>query len=214
MLALPVATACGSPATPGAGPAQPFPTRAGTTTAVVQDSSQLIPAGYGTLRQDEIAIRFIVRDAIQVRLIPLDENVTRLLAPDSWRAMRDLRDSRAGEITAVARRFTVRDPVLFYVSFFGVQPEATFNPTDLVIATGGREFRPLDLVPLTTGFREQRIRQREIQSAIYIFEEGLDVRQPFTVSLEGITNASWAGTLRTLERERALVRSRATQGRP
>jgi hypothetical protein len=147
-------------------------------------------------------------------VLPIDERVTRLLAPDSWRAMRDLKEGRREQVAAIARRFGVREPTLLYVSFFGLAPDARFSPSELVVNSGGREFRPLDIVPLTMGFGEQRLRQRETQSALYVLDEGIDVLQPMTVTLEGVSNASWGGTVRTLERERALVRSRASGGRP
>ena len=48
-----------------------------------------VPVGFGTLRQDEIAIRLELQGLI-VRAIPLDENLIRLLTPDSYRALREL----------------------------------------------------------------------------------------------------------------------------
>ncbi|MDQ3673096.1 MAG: hypothetical protein M3365_01805, partial [Gemmatimonadota bacterium] len=41
-----------------------------------------VPPGYGTLKQDEIAIRIELQGLI-VRAIPLDENLIRLLTADS-----------------------------------------------------------------------------------------------------------------------------------
>jgi hypothetical protein len=59
-----------------------------------------IPVGYGTLRQDDIAIRIEMQGLI-VRAIPLDENLIRLLTPDSYRALRDLQESNKQSIAAV-----------------------------------------------------------------------------------------------------------------
>ena len=65
--------------------------------------------------------------------------------------------------------------------------------------------------PLSTGFGSQRLQPRETQSALYLFDDALDVNQPLTVSLSGQESTSWATTLRTIERERALIRSRITK---
>jgi hypothetical protein len=160
-------------------------------------------------------MRLTLRAAIQVRVLPLDETVTRLLSPDSYRAMHDLREGTRVRAAAIARRYNLRRPTLFYVSFYGLQPDARFSPMELVITSSGRDFRPVDIIPLTAGFGEQRIGQRETQSAVFVYEDGIDVLQPMTVTLEGTHDASWEATLPTLERERSLVRSRAGQaGRP
>jgi hypothetical protein len=167
-----------------------------------------VPPGYGTLRQDDIAIK-VGLAAVQVRLLPLDESVIRLLSPDSYRALRDMQEGRREALDAVARRANQRRPSLWFVSFHGLQPESRFDPTAVRITSAGREFRPLGVVPLTPGFGEQRVRQREVQSAILVFEEGINLAQPLVVTIEDVPNESWAGTLRAIERERALVRSRA-----
>ena len=119
-----------------------------------------MPVGFGTLRQDEIAIRIELQGLI-VRAIPLDENLIRLLTPDSYRALRELQESNRQSIAAVTRRTGGRVPDLWYVSFYGVEPDVPFSPMELVITSGGRDFRALEVVPLSSGFGEQRLRQRE-----------------------------------------------------
>ncbi len=177
-----------------------------------ESASDLIPAGFGSMRQEDIAVRVLL-PGVQVRLIPLDESVIRVLSPDSYRALRDLLEGNRAEITRVAGRYGVRAPSLWYASFFGLQPEARFSPMEVVIGSSGRDYRPLDLVPLSAGFWQQRIRQREVQTAIYVFEEGINVNQPLVITVESVRNSSWSAILRAVERERALVRSRATAPR-
>ena len=182
-----------------------------TATRAVQeaaDTSSLVPGGYGTLRQDDVAIRLSTQ-GVQVRAIPLEESIIRVLSPDSWRSLRDLRTSRRSEIDAAAARNGVRRPSVWYVSFFGVQPDARFSPMELVISSAGRDFRPLEILPLSPGFGENRLSQRETQSALYVFEDGVDPEQPLTVSMQGERSSVWQETLRRIERERALIRSRA-----
>ena len=75
----------------------------------------------------------------------------------------------------------------------------------------GRDFRPIEVIPLSAGFRDQRVRQRETQTAIYMFEDGVNVNQALTLTVEGVQNNAWDGILRTIERERSLIRSRAAK---
>ncbi len=170
-----------------------------------------IPAGFGSLRQDEIAIRLEPQGLI-VRAIPLDESVIRLLTPDSYRALRDLQESNRRTIEGIARRSGGRLPDLWYVSFYGLEENARFSPMELVITSGGQDFRPIDVIPLSTGFGEQRLRQRETQSAVYVYPGDIDVDHPLTVSFQGQQSVIWEQLLQRIERERALVRARASRG--
>ena len=169
-----------------------------------------VPVGFGTLRQDEIAIRLELQGLI-VRAIPLDENLIRLLTPDSYRALRELQESNKQSIAAVTRRTGGRSPDLWYVSFYGVEPDVHFSPMELVITSGGRDFRSLEVLPLSAGFGEQRLRQRETQSAIYLFDENIDLDQPLSVTFQNVRNDGWEQILTRVERERALVRARASR---
>ena len=197
-----VACAAGPPAAAGQQPA---------LTPITDDTTgrASVPVGFGTLRQDEIAIRMELPGLI-VRAIPLDENLIRLLTPDSYRALRELQESNKQAIAAVTRRTGGRAPDLWYVSFYGVQPDVHFSPMELVITSSGRDFRPLEIIPLSTGFGEQRLKQREAQSAIYLFDEAIDLDQPLSVTFQNIRDDSWEQVLTRVERERALVRARAS----
>jgi hypothetical protein len=172
-----------------------------------------VPVGFGSLRQDEIAIRLELQ-GLMVRAIPLDENLIRLLTPDSYRALRELQESNKQSIAAVTRRTGGRAPDLWYVSFYGVEPDVHFSPRELVITSAGRDFRALEVLPLSSGFGEQRLRQREAQSAIYLYDEGIDLDQPLAVTFQNVRNDSWEQILTRVERERALVRARASRPTP
>ena len=176
----------------------------------VEDSTSTlgVPAGYGSLRQDDIAIRLEPQGLI-VRAIPLDESVIRLLTPDSYRALRDLQESNHRTIDAITRRSGNRQPDLWYVSFYGLEDNARFSPMDLTITSGGQDFRPIDVIPLSTGFGEQRLHQRETQSAVYVYPGDIDVDHPLTVTFQGLQSSVWELLLQRIERERALVRARA-----
>ncbi|MDB4883351.1 MAG: hypothetical protein JWL95_2117 [Gemmatimonadetes bacterium] len=201
------ATGTGAPSTASAPvPATPAVVSADTT------GGGLVPAGFGTLRQDDIAIKLQLSDVL-VKLIPLEESVIRTLSPDSYRALRELVESRRPAITRLAAQHGLLRGSVWYVSFYGLAPEAHFSPLELTVSSTGRDFRPVEIIPLTSGFGSQRLQPRETQSALYLFEDALDVNQPLTVSFGGQQSSSWAATLRTIERERALIRSRVTQQR-
>jgi hypothetical protein len=200
-----VAQGCAPPSSVGGAPAaiEPAPGAEDSTGKVS------VPAGFGSLRQDDIAIRLTPLGLI-VRAIPLDENVIRLLTPDSYRALRDLEGSNRIAIERITRRSGGRRPAVWYVSFYGLQPDVRFSPMELVITSAGQDFRPIDVVPLTTGFGEQRLNQRETQSAVYLYPGDIDVDHPLVVTFQGERDASWEQTLQRIERERALVRARAS----
>lgn len=182
--------------------ARPVPAQQGADTTS-------LPAGYGTLRQDDIAVRVQV-NALQVRVLPLEESVIRTLSPDSYRTLRELRESKRAAVDAVLRRTAMPGASLWYVQFFNLeQGEARFSPMEVVITSAGRDFRALEVFPLTPGFGEQRLRQREGQAALYLFDPAVDVNQPLTVTFETQQNAAWETLLKKVDRERAMIRSRA-----
>lgn len=189
-------------------PSRPMPSSASADTGI----AGVVPAGYGTLRQDDIAIK-IPLENVAVRLIPLDESVIRTLSPDSYRALHDVLASKQDQITRLARVHGLQQANVWYVSFFGLAPAARFTPTDVTITSNGREFRPLEIVPLTAGFGEQRLQPREVQQALYLFDDGIDLSQPLTVTMGMQQNTDWQTILRTIDRERAMIRSRAASAR-
>jgi hypothetical protein len=200
VLAGAVLLACGGP--PGTVAESPLP--------VASDSTRLlVPVGYGTLRQDEIALR-LREQRLQVRAIPLDETVIRVLSPDSYRNLTELVASQRSALDALSRRTGLRQFNLWYVSFFALeQGDTRFSPMEFIISSTGRDFRPIEVLPITAGFGAQRLGQRETQSAVYAFDPLVDVNQPLSVQYETSRNDDWGAVLSRIERERALVRSRA-----
>jgi hypothetical protein len=171
----------------------------------------LLPPGYGSLRQDDLSLH-IDAGTVLVRALPLDEALIRLLTPDSYRALHDLKEGSRSQIDAIARRYGGRPVSVWLISFYGVEPNARFTPGDLIVTSGGRDFRPYDILSLTVGFGENRLRQRETQSALYVYDGDVQVNQPVSIAYQGAIDASWDQTLQTIERERAMVRARA--GKP
>ena len=169
-----------------------------------------VAPGYGTLRQDDIAFH-VTASGVLIRAVPLDEAVIRLLTPDSYKAMRDLQQSNHAAIDSVSRRYNDRPVSVWFVSFYGVEPDARFTPLDLMVSSSGRDFRPYDVIPLTTAFGEQRLHQRETQSALYLYDGDVELDQLVVVSYQGAQDNSWDQTLQRIERERAMIRARERQ---
>lgn len=170
-----------------------------------------IPAGYGTLRRDDIVARFST-GTLEIQVLPLDEQVTRLLAPDTHRSLSELLRSRAGDITDAAQRGGTEHPTLVMVTFLGVVPQARFNPEDLNITSRGRLFRPIGVVPLSPTWSSFQLDARQQAAAIYLFEPGISVREEMTVSYQGMSSDAWSRSIRLLDQERARVKARAQLG--
>lgn len=184
---------------------------AATTVAVAAaQTGDLPPAGYGTLRQDQVAVRLIA-GTVAVRALPLDERVIRLLAPDAYRSLHELAVSRATEIAAAARNARADSVALVMVTFYGLQPQTQFSPDQVYIVSQNQEFRPIGIIPLTPGFGESRVDQRQQAVAIYLFEQGVDVMRPLIVSYGAQRSEAWDASLRLLDAERARVISRSRQ---
>jgi hypothetical protein len=172
---------------------------------VAQDT---IPAGYGTLKRDDIVVRFAT-GTVEIQFLPLEEHVIRLLATDTYRSLTQLIENRRDDIAAAAERAGVSDPTLVLVTFYGLVPEARFNPEDVNVTSRGRLFRPVGIVPLSPTWGSYQLEARQQAVAIYLFERGISFRETLSVSYQGRTNEAWARALRLLDQERSRVRARA-----
>jgi hypothetical protein len=184
---------------------------AGATTLVAQataPASSRLPPGYGTLTQNDLALRVVTPD-IEVRFIPLDQRVTRLLAKDSWESLQSLVKSRRASIDSIANMEGVSRPGLALVTFFGQRSNARFDPQTLTLVVRNRVFNPLGIVPFSGKFTSQQLDVREQVSGIYLFEQDLPVDDSFTISYNGVNSGDWSGKQRQLDSERARVALRA-----
>ena len=167
-----------------------------------------LPTGYGTLKRDDIVVRF-ANDQIAIQVLPLAQSVIRLLAPDTYKSLTQLVKTKRAEIDAVAQRAGVTRPTLVMVTFLGVVPQARFNPEDLNITSQGRLYRPAGIVPLSPTWSSYQLDAREQAVAIYVFDEGISFHETLSVSYQDVTNDGWRGVLPVLERERSRVLARA-----
>ncbi len=189
----------------------PAPGTADASPQIVSQSATQVPAGFGTLRQDDIAIRLALPGGLQVRATPLNESFTRLLSPDINRALGELVASKQVELDQVKQRVRMPSYSIWLLDFFAQeQGETRFSPLEIVIRNVGRDFRPLEVVALSPGFGEYRLRQRDTKSALFVFDGEVDENQPLSIIMETTESSGWQAVLQRVERERALVRSRAS----
>ena len=181
---------------------------AGPSTAQTGDRARPLPAGYGSLSQDDLSLR-VRNDELEIRFIPLDPEVTPLLARDAYQALRTLVETRRRGIDSVASRAGVAQPGLALVSFFGLRPDVRFDPQTLTLLIRNQIFRPLGFIPLTPKFTSQQLGVREQASAIYLFEQDIPVNDSFTLQYGGLLSEEWRNKQPLLDRERARVSARA-----
>lgn len=169
---------------------------------------ELPPPGYGTLRQDDFTIAFTA-DRVQVKVTPLHEGVIRLAAPDTYRRLHGLVESRSDWIQQRAQLEGMRgQPRVFLVSFFTYDLQMAFDPTDLQVLNQGILYFPRGILPLTPEWGREQLKQQEIQQALYLFDPAIDLSVLVEVGYRGTRSAAWAGIIRTLQTERARVVSR------
>jgi len=176
--------------------------------AVLLVAQDTVPPGYGTLKRDDIVVRFAT-GTVEIQCLPLDEQVIRLLATDTYKSLSQLLQNRGDDVTAAAERAGVATPTLVLVTFYGLVPQARFNPEDLNITSRGRLFRPAGIVPLSPTWGSYQLDARQQAVAIYLFEPGITFRETLSISYQGIVNESWSRAMRLLDQERSRVRARA-----
>lgn len=169
-----------------------------------------LPPGYGTLSQNDLALR-VRNDDLEIRFIPLDHRVTRLLALDAYQSIMGLVETNRRGIDSVASRAGVSQPGLALVSFFGLRPDVRFDAQTLTLLIRNRVFRPIGTIPLSLRFTSGQLGVRDQASAIYVFEESIPVDDSFTLSYRSLTSGDWQEKQSTLERERARVAARARE---
>jgi hypothetical protein len=151
----------------------------------------------------------VATNALRVRALPLDENFIRTLAPDSYRSMQGLRESKRTAIDEIARRSGSSTVDLWYVNFYNQQQgEAPIAPRDVTLTNQGRDFKPIDVIAITPGIGELRVRQGQTESAILVFDASINPNQPLTMRIGTQQGGNWDAVLQRVEAERAKVRAR------
>jgi hypothetical protein len=183
--------------------------------AVAQNPTEgpdLPPAGFGRLNQEQLSVQFISGD-IQLRFLPLDERVLRLLANDGYASLHGLVDLRKAVLDSAAATAGLSSPGLALVSFFALRADARFDPENLSLFYRSQFYRPAAIVPITANFSNRQLPVRQQASAIYLFDLPIPVYDQFDLVYENAQSSGWKDILSRLDRERAWVTSRAQAGR-
>ncbi len=164
----------------------------------------LPPPGLGTLRQEEVTVG-LRSGPLEIKVVPLDESVTRATAPDTYRRLSGLVSLHLPE---AVRRSGVPDPTLFLVSFFSDAPETTFVPEELQLVSRGIRLRPTTIIPITPSWGQRRLAQRRTEVAVYAFAANVDLESDLVVAYGLVESRAWASILPVVQAERARARSR------
>lgn len=188
---------------PGPTPA-PVPGSRSPVVGAVSGAAAPVPAGLGTLHQDEFTIE-LRSDAVLVKATPLAEAVIRLAAPDTYERLHALA-TRASER---ARATAGASAELWLVSVYSYSTGAAFQPEDLRVLQQGRTYRAAGVLPLTAGWGRQGLEQRQVESAVYVYRGPLDYDTPLSIQYAGEVADDWTHIIPLLQAERARVRSRS-----
>ncbi|MEE8252210.1 MAG: hypothetical protein V3R24_10775 [Gemmatimonadales bacterium] len=172
------------------------------------DTTGMPPAGHGTLGQDNISIR-LEASAISLQMYPLNEVIIRLLSPDTYRSLHRLLESHQEAIDEASRSYALAEPGIFVVTFFGREVSARFDPDEVTITSQNRFFRPVAIIPLSPIWNQHELGRRETAAAIYVYEDGIRLLEPFSIEYKGTRINQWQALLSRIEEELARVRTRA-----
>jgi hypothetical protein len=164
----------------------------------------LPPPGLGTLRQDEVTVA-LRSGQLEIKVVPLDESVTRATAPDTYRRLSGLVSLHLPE---AVRRAGIPDPALFVVSFFSDAPDVSFVPEELQLLSHGIRLRATTIIPITPAWGQRRLAQRETEVAVYAFPASVDLESDLVVAYGLVESRDWASILPVVQAERARARSR------
>jgi hypothetical protein len=179
-----------------------------TSLEAQRGSEALPPPGFGTLKMDDIALLFETAE-LRIRVLPLDERVLRLLAPDSYASLSGLKRLKTAEVDSTGRRYGVTQPSLFLITVFALQDQVSFTPEDLTVESRGRLYRPIGFAPLSARWGERRLDRRGEAVAVTLFDAGIEPFEDLIISYGTTTTSAWSRIVRRLDTERAAALSRA-----
>jgi hypothetical protein len=193
---LSLALACACACAPRAVPAQ--------VTTTENATGDELPVGKGQLSQDNITVR-LRNGTLDIRVVPLDERVLRLLSTDGYTSLHGLVASQRRRIDSIAASRGVRRPGVALVSFHSLAPATRFDPQLLSLSLRNRLYRPIGVLSLTPTFSAQQLDAGGAATGLFIYEEELPVTEPFTVGYLEASTDDWERRLPRLETERGRI---------
>ncbi len=163
-----------------------------------------LPAGKGQLSLESITLRLTAGN-LEISFVPLDERVLRLLQRDTYQGIERMLASEQTQIDSAARASGVTDPGVALVSFHGLAPNTSFDPSLLTIVFHGQQFRPEAWVPLSATFSNQRLDIRQQVQALFIYRRDIPVQEAFSLSYLASSTDDWERRLPRFDLERTRI---------
>jgi hypothetical protein len=163
-----------------------------------------LPLDRGRLRQDDIALAW-TRGTLAIRLVPLDERIVRLLAPDAAQSLHALIQSETPRIDSIAGLRGLRNPGIALVTFNALAPGTRFDAQLLTISVRGQLWRSIGVVPLSAAFGNDQLDVRSAAIGLVLFDHELPVHESFVASYAEANSADWGQRLARLETERSRI---------
>lgn len=138
---------------------------------------------------------------LQIMVTPLDESVTVVTAPDTYERLASTASTGRADLPVETR--------LFLVSFFSDEPDVRFVPEDVQFLSRGFRMRPVAIHPITPGWGQHRVAQRQTEMAVYAFPPELAMETDLTLVYGLDESSAWSGILPRVQAERARARARA-----
>ncbi len=170
-------------------------------------TANALPIGQGRLSQDAITLRFGT-GSLDIRILPLEEGLLRLLSVDSYRALTSLVEEYRPRVDTIASSRGIRQPGLALVTFYGLAPNTRFDPQLLTLLSRNQFYRPIGVLPLSASFSNQQLDVRGQASAIFLFEQPIPVLEAFTVNYVSASTSEWERKLSRINAERARILGR------
>lgn len=185
---------------------------AGATAQVIGPADTTVsklPIGAGRLNQDVLTLR-LGTGSLDIRFLPLEEDLLRLLAKDGYDALQALIAEQRQGIDSVARRRGVTRPGIALVTFYGLAPNTRFDPLQLTVALRGQPIRPIGALPLSAAFSSQQLGPRDAASGLVLFDRALPVREAFSIRYLSVETEDWERRLPRLNQERSRILGRSS----
>lgn len=162
--------------------------------------SVMPPTGHGSLLQTEVSMSLVSQD-LEILVTPIEESIIRVTAPDT--------ENRLRGIAAAYRATLEQNEQLFLVSFYTNQADVAFVPEEIQIIAQGLRVLPINISPITPGWGQRRVLQRQTELAVYTFPSSVDLESELALVYGFERTNSWSSILTRIQSERARARARA-----
>ncbi len=134
-----------------------------------------VPEDYdGLLERDDITVRMRGGD-LEITVTAMDESIIRYTTKEMRDYLHKLKEDRLADNINYNSDDQKR-PITFLVTFRALGQEIRYEPHELVIYHYGQEYRPIEVVPVSSNFfsKVAYIRRPPL-SAIYLFDRSIDL---------------------------------------